>query len=154
SNAFGVRPVTFDGVYLGLQASAGTIITGTNRMVLFSGGRSITIQPGASAFSDAVELDIPAVAALQGRKLAVSFHVAGESGSMTWHAKSLQTSYVSRPQSGAHGAEESDDAFPFTTTSWYFLDAVDVMAPPDTRVICAFGDSITDGTASTINGDD
>jgi len=154
SNAFGVKPVTFDGVYLGFHASAGTIVTGTNRNVTFSGGSSITIQPGASAFSDAVLLNMPAVAALQGRKLAVSFHVAGESGPMTWHAKSLQTSYVSRPQSGAHGAEESDDAFPFTTTSWYFLDAVDVMAPSDTRVICAFGDSITDGTASTINGDD
>jgi len=28
------------------------------------------------------------------------------------------------------------------------------MAPADTRVIVAFGDSITDGTASTMNGDD
>jgi len=37
-------------------------------------------------------------------------------------------------------------AFEFTTTSWFFLDAVDVMAPEDTVVVCAFGDSITDGT--------
>ena len=28
------------------------------------------------------------------------------------------------------------------------------MAPADTKVIVAFGDSITDGTASTMNGDD
>jgi hypothetical protein len=28
---------------------------------------------------------------LAGRKLAVSFHVVGESGPMTWHAKALQT---------------------------------------------------------------
>ncbi len=27
-------------------------------------------------------------------------------------------------------------------------------APADTKAIVAFGDSITDGTASTINGDD
>ena len=29
-----------------------------------------------------------------------------------------------------------------------------MMAPADTQVIVAFGDSITDGTASTMNGDD
>ena len=47
-----------------------------------------------------------------------------------------------------------DAAFPFTTTSWYFLDALDVMAPDDTVVMACFGDSITDGTGSTLNGDD
>jgi lysophospholipase L1-like esterase len=73
---------------------------------------------------------------------------------MTWHAKALQTSYLTPPHAGARGRDESDAAVPFTTTSWYFLDAVDVMAPADTKAICAFGDSITDGTASTLNGDD
>ena len=73
---------------------------------------------------------------------------------MTWHAKALQTSYLSRPRSGSHTSAEDDAAFPFTTTSWYFLDAVDVMAPANTVVVCAFGDSITDGTLSTLNGDD
>jgi lysophospholipase L1-like esterase len=154
SNTFGTRPVTFDGIYLGVQASAGTLVAGTNRPVMFSGRPSVTIPAGTSMFSDAVALNAPAGPGLSGRKVAVSFHVAGESGPMTWHAKSLQTSYLTRPGAGAHGAEEADDAFPFTTTSWYFLDALDVMAPAGTRVICAFGDSITDGTASTINGDD
>jgi len=45
-------------------------------------------------------------------------------------------------------------AFEFTTTSWFFLDAVDVMAPEDTVVVCAFGDSITDGTHTTLNIND
>ena len=40
------------------------------------------------------------------------------------------------------------------TASWYFLDALDMSAPAGTQAIVAFGDSITDGTASTINGDD
>jgi lysophospholipase L1-like esterase len=93
-------------------------------------------------------------ATLAGRKLAVSFHVAGSTGPMTWHAKALQTSYVSRPGGGSHGAAESDQALPFTTTSWYFLDAIDVQAPQGTSAIVCFGDSITDGTGSTLNGDD
>ena len=73
---------------------------------------------------------------------------------MTWHAKALTTSYLTAPRAGSHGRDETDAAFPFTTTSWYFLDAVDVMAPDDTVVVARFGDSITDGTNSTLNGDD
>ena len=73
---------------------------------------------------------------------------------MTWHAKALQTSYATAPGAGARGAEESEAAFPYATASWFFLDALDVRAPADTPVVAAFGDSITDGTASTMNGDD
>ena len=91
---------------------------------------------------------------MTGRKLAVSFHAVGSTGPMTWHAKGLTTSYLTAPRTGSHGADEHDDAFPYTTTSWYFLDAVDVMASEDTAVVACFGDSITDGTASTLNGDD
>ena len=74
---------------------------------------------------------------------------------MTWHAKAMTTSYLSGgPGSGAKGAEEGDASFPYPTTSWYFLDALDMMAPTATHTVVAFGDSITDGTASTLNGDD
>src|SRR4029077_9454736 len=66
----------------------------------------------------------------------------------------LQTSYLSPPGSGPKGQEEGESAFPFSTTSWYFLDEVDMNLPKKAEVIVAFGDSITDGTASTINGDD
>jgi lysophospholipase L1-like esterase len=154
ANTFGTRPVTFDAVYVGVSSSAGAVVTGTNRPVSFGGQRSVTLAPGASTYSDGVELKLPAGALTEGRKLAVSFHVAGPAGPMTWHAKALQTSYLSRPRSGVHTNNEDDAAFPFTTTSWYFLDAVDVMAPSSTVVVCAFGDSITDGTLSTLNGDD
>jgi lysophospholipase L1-like esterase len=96
----------------------------------------------------------PASPGLFGRRLAVSFHIAGESGPMTWHAKALTTSYVTAPGAGSKGASEGEADFRFTTASWYFLDALDMMAPVDARAIVALGDSITDGTASTINGDD
>jgi lysophospholipase L1-like esterase len=152
ANTFGIRPVTFDGVFAGLQWGGGAVVAGTNRPVRFGGKPSITVAPGDSVWSDAVAL-APAPQR-GGRKLAVSFHVAGESGPMTWHAKALTTSYLTAPGAGAKGQLEEESAFPFSTTSWYFLDAVDVMAPPDTQVIVALGDSITDGTASTLNGDD
>ena len=157
SNALGVKPVTFDGVFVGLQLSGAEIVRGTNRPVTFGGKTSITIAPGESAWSDAVALPFVktrAAADLAGRKLSVSFHVAGESGRMTWHAKALQTSYLTAPGAGAQGQPESEAGFPFSTTSWYFLDAIDMEMGADSSAIVAFGDSITDGTASTLNGDD
>lgn len=152
SNVFGARPVTFDGIFAGVQLSGSAVLPGTNHAVLFHGKPSVTIAPGESGWSDA--FTVASTGQMAGRKMAVSFHVVGESGPMTWHAKALTTSYISKPGAGAKGNEEGEEAFPFPTTSWYFLDAVDMMAPATTRAIVAFGDSITDGTASTLNGDD
>ena len=158
ANTFGTQAVSFDDVFVGLQSGAGNLVAGTNRRVTFDGGKNgLTLVPGRSTFSDSVSINFAGSGPqplLSGRKLAVSFHVVGTSGPMTWHAKALTTSYVTAPRGGSHGVDESDAAFPFTTTSWYFLDAIDVMAPDTTAVVACFGDSITDGTASTLNGDD
>lgn len=157
TNALGTQPVTFDGVYIGLQASGAEVTAGTNRPVTFGGRSTVTIAPGQSVWSDTVALTFvrdPAASEWAGRKLAVSFHVVGESGPMTWHAKALQSSYVTWPGAGAKGHEESEAGFPFATASWYFLDAVDMRGEENAYAIVAFGDSITDGTASTMNGDD
>ena len=157
SNAFGTQPVTFNDVYAGLQVSGAELLPGSNRPVTFGGRHDVTIPPGGSTLSDPVKLSFvqdPADLWLSGRKLAVSFHVAGDTGPMTWHAKALTTSYVSAPGSGSRGAETGEASFPYSTTSWYFLDAVDMQVPPATQAVVAFGDSITDGTASTLNGDD
>ena len=155
SNVFGTKPISFDGIYVGLQHSSATLVAGSNKPVNFGGKANVTIPPGESVWSDVVALPFASdPKSLAGRKLAVSFHVAGESGPMTWHAKALQTSYVSPPGSGARGQDENERAFPYSTASWYFLDAVDMQTAADTRVIVCFGDSITDGTASTMNGED
>lgn len=157
SNAFGTRPVTFDGVFVGLHLASSAIVSGANRHVTFGGKSSVTIVPGESAWSDAIALPFvrhPESSELAGRKLAVSFHLSGESGPMTWHAKAMQTSYLTMPGAGSQGHDESEAAFPLSTTSWYFLDALEMKAAADAYAILAFGDSITDGTLSTLNGDD
>src|SRR5262249_55230809 len=84
-----------DDVVVVLQSGAGSIATGTNRRVTFGGKNSVTIQAGQFIYSDAVNLAFVKDAndpLLNGRKLAVSFHVVGPSGPMTWHAKALTTS--------------------------------------------------------------
>ena len=157
TNVFGSKPLTIDGAYLGLHLSGAAVVEGTNQPITFDGKPIVTIPPGEDVWSDAVSLPYYKELGskfLFGRKLAVSFHVVGESGPMTWHAKALNTSYISRPHAGSVGGETSEVSFPYSSTSWYLVDAVDMMADADTRVIVAFGDSITDGTNSTLNGED
>src|SRR5262249_3016848 len=122
TNVFGTKPVTLDGVHVGLQLGGPALVKGTNRPASFGGKDSVTLAPGTSVGSDAGTLPFvrdASATGLTGRKLAVSFHVAGESGPMTWHAKALQTSYVSPPASGAKGASEDEAAFPYSTASWF-----------------------------------
>jgi lysophospholipase L1-like esterase len=158
SNVFGTKPVSFDKVFLGMQATGAHLVPGTNRPVTFNSGQPrVTLAPGQQVYSDTVALRYINNAnspELSGRKLCVSFHVVGSSGPMTWHAKALTTSYLTLPKAGPYGKDESDQAFSLTTTSWFFLTGVEVMARDDTVVVAAFGDSLTDGTASTLNGDD
>ena len=157
SNAHGDRPVTFDGVHLAMQAMSSALLPGTNRAVTFDGQPGVVIEPGAHRLSDPVALDFltnPDDPLLTGRALAVSFHIVGESGPMTYHAKALQTSYISKRGAGSVGHLEDESPFPFSTTSWFFLDAVDMNMAAETRVVVAFGDSISDGSGSTINGHD
>jgi lysophospholipase L1-like esterase len=157
SNVFGSQPVTFSSVTVALQEYSGNLVDGTLTPVTFAGNKSVTIPAGQEIVSDGINLswvqgaDDPSV---QGRNLAVSYGVEGDSGPMTYHSSAFVTSYITAPGSGDHTGDLDVFAFEFTTTSWFFLDAVDVRAASDTTVVCAFGDSITDGTHSTLNIND
>ena len=61
---------------------------------------------------------------------------------------------MTAPDAGSKSADETRRPFRFSTTSWFFLDALDMRAPASAFAMVAFGDSITDGTDSTLNGDD
>lgn len=157
SNVFGTQPVTFNSVTVALQEYSANLVEGTLTEVTFNGAKSITIPAGQEVWSDAVRLrwvrdaDDPGV---QGRNLAVSYSVEGDSGPMTYHSGANTTSYITGPGTGDHTTDLDVFAFEFTTTSFFFLDAVDVMAKSNTVVVCAFGDSITDGTHTTLNVND
>jgi len=46
SNVFGTKPVTFDGVFVGLQLGSAALAAASNRPVTFGGRSTITIQAG------------------------------------------------------------------------------------------------------------
>jgi lysophospholipase L1-like esterase len=150
SNLFGTGPVTFGRAYVGLQANGANIAPGTDRPLSFADRRSVTVAAGEAVVSDPVRLRR---ADSDTRNLVVSVYVQGASGAMTWHAASFTSSYVSDPNAGDHTADLTDDAFPHSTTSWFFLSGVEVRRSHAATVV-AFGDSITDGYFSTINGND
>lgn len=140
SNIVGEKPVTFDGLRVARRSAGPTIEAGTDRRLTFGGNPTLTIPAGGEAVSDPVDLETEA-----GEDLAVTFHVVGTSGPMTWHGTAFTVSYVSLPLSGDVG----DDARGFTMDiplqSWFFVAGVDVDGGPARSTVVGFGDSLTDG---------
>lgn len=143
SNAYGSAPLRIGAAHIALHEKNSANVAGSDRVLSFSGGAAITVPAGATAISDPVDLDVPALA-----ELAVSVYIPGGSGAPSMHALGLHTTYVSK-QGDVTGENTMQDAV--TTESWYWLSAVDVLAPAGAATIVAFGDSITDGARSAPN---
>lgn len=141
SNAFGHQPVTFDSVYAGLQLKDAELVRGSNRRLTFDGSSSVTVEPGATVYSDPLPGRLAA-----GSNLVVSIHTPDAEGPVTGHWMALQTSYATQ---GDHTAEEGGVHWTDTIGSWFYLDAVSVRTPAATGAVVALGDSITDGWQST-----
>lgn len=143
SNLMGDRPVHIGPVRVAQRALGPAIVPGSAQPVLFGGREDVIIAPGTEAVSDAL-----AFAVTEGADLAVSFHVIGESGPITWHAVSFALNYVGLPNVLEHTADLSGLRFPQVTLGWFFLSGIDVQAPESSGAIVAIGDSITDGAYS------
>jgi lysophospholipase L1-like esterase len=146
SNLYGIKAVTFKSVHVALQDVGASILPGTDRKVTFKSGHStITILPGAEVWSDPINLQI-----LDYHNLAVSLYIAGVSGPATWHPMALQKNYISN--SGDHTADLQASAYVKTTTSWFWLTGVEVVADETVKgALVILGDSISDGNHSTID---
>src|SRR6266852_2403370 len=134
----------------------------TNRTLTFAGKQSVTAAAGQRVSSDAVKLswvrgdddEDSAGRAVEGRNLAISMYIPGQSGPMTFHSTALQESFLGAPNSGDHSSDDSDAAYPYETPAWFFVDAVDVLAPADTRVLVGAGSSSVDGSITTPGNND
>jgi len=61
---------------------------------------------------------------------------------------------VTAAGSGDSTADETRTPFTGTTTSVYWLKSIDVLSTRSTSAVVAFGDSITDGTCTTLDAHD
>lgn len=142
SNCLGAAPLVIDAASVGIQEQGAAIRPDSLRVLTFGGEPVVTVARGARVLSDPVDLAVPEEA-----DLAVSVYVSGDTMPSTMHVRALQVSFIS-PAGDFTGVGEMPVVG--TTTSWFWLSGVEVCAHPDTPVVVALGDSITDGYASTI----
>lgn len=145
SNAFGPAPLPVGAVHIALQDKGSSIVTSSDHALTFSGQPSIVIPVGAEVLSDPVNMKIGRLT-----YLTISVYISGKAEDPTDHLTGLHTTYFSGPGDFAGSASITPVR---TSESWYWISAVDVLAPAKTGVIVAFGDSITDGATSTPNTD-
>ncbi|XXT22597.1 SGNH/GDSL hydrolase family protein [Sorangium sp. So ce429] len=144
SNLFGTQPLELAEVRVAKEASPFVAAPGTDRRVQFSGQPSASIPPASEAASDGVDLAVS-----PGDRLVVSIHSAAASEPATWHPFSLTTHAVAM---GNQAASETL-ASPTNITSTYWLAGVDVESTEPRKVVVTFGDSITDGTSTTMDAE-
>ena len=140
ANAEGFSPVVIGAAHIARSARGVAIIAGTDRVLSFGGRSSVTIPPGAMVVSDAVDLPVAAEA-----DVAVSLYVPREVHELTNHPLGLHTTYIlNGDQTAAQNPAPLSE-----NRSYFWLADVDVLAEPESAAIAAFGDSITDGYATT-----
>jgi lysophospholipase L1-like esterase len=141
SNEYGGRPLVIGAAHVALAGDGVAIEPGSDRVLTFSGSPTVAIPPGAPMISDPVDLAVEPLGSV-----AVSLFLPEITPTTTWHNEGAQTAYIS-----GDGDFAGDTAFEpaQTTKSRIFLSEIMVDAAPDARAVVTFGDSITDGAAST-----
>ncbi len=148
NNTFG-RTLVIGRASVGPRIHGAEIARGMNMLVSFNGGQAVTIPPGGSVVSDPVSLRVNAQ-----QDLAVSLYVSGADVHPSQHNNAAVTSYVTDNGTGDQTASETGQPFTQRVTSMYWLKSIDVRANAAVSSIVAFGDSITDGTCSTLDAND
>jgi lysophospholipase L1-like esterase len=151
SNLHGTEPLQIASANLALSTDGATAaISGAAVALQFDGAPSVAIPAGGKRCSDGADF----VYAF-GDNLAVSFHVPGPGGPISWHSEAFATQWVSAPLSGDVTGDASGAMFPLSTRSFFYLSDLEVVAPtPEATTITVFGDSITDGFVSTIGANE
>lgn len=146
SNAFGNAQLNIGAASVALRDHDSTIKAASKQALMFAGKASVTIPPGGSMISDPVDIALAPMS-----DLAIDLYFPADmlppTSAYTVHSGAYQTNYLSKPGNFA-GTDSFEGALP--RRSWYFLARVEVSAPSSTAIV-AFGDSITDGTASTVD---
>jgi lysophospholipase L1-like esterase len=144
SNALGNASVTIGSTHVAVQSQGSGIRAGTDRAVTFGGRAELRIPAGAIIVSDPIDLAVQPLT-----MLAVSLYIPGEVAQLTKHPLGLHTTYIaSGDLSGAASLPSASEC-----NSYFWLAGIEVIAPARTQTIVAFGDSITDGYATTPNAD-
>lgn len=142
SHVFGSEPTRIGAASVGLSQGGAGIEPGTLRPLTFGGSRAVELAPGADLRSDPVDLTVPT-----GANLVVSLYLAADSGDATRHRNASQTSFV---VAGNH-VDELELVPDETNRSFHWLTGVEIDSPEVAFAVAAFGDSITEGSGSSLD---
>jgi lysophospholipase L1-like esterase len=132
TNRYGRTPLTIGAATVATQHGQAT--------VTFDGAEKLTIPPGEEATGDPTDLPVAA-----GTDLSLSLYLPGETGLATYSHMPMETAYV------VHGNHVSSPTLPRAdqVAARFYVSGVDVLAPDDTAIAVAFGDSWFEGVGST-----
>ena len=119
SNVFGNKTLRLKDLAISLHLGGGALVPGS-RMAM----TDMDIEAGTTAWTQSIEVKSMhqgVVIAATDRTFVFSGWVEGESGPITWHAKAMTTSYLSKSNTRVPKDDFSELAFPFSTTSVFFL---------------------------------
>ena len=145
SNAFGTEPLHFTSVHIArpLSPASAAIDPASDKPLSFSGAPNVIVPAGADYISDPIDYPVAPLTSL-----AITFHLDAPPSRETGHPGSRSTSYY------VHGDQVSAADLPDAghIEHWYQLSGIDVLVLAGAASIVALGDSITDGHATTTNG--
>lgn len=148
SSRLAAAAVEFGAVSVAKQTRGAAVDPRSLRAVTFSGQTGVSAAGGSDVVSDPVDLSVH-----EGEKLTVSVHLPGWGPTMSLHqSTSVSANYCT--MSGMGDATANSDGAPFVgiggTSLW--VSGVDVAGSPQEGSVVAFGDSLTDGYGSTVDG--
>jgi len=141
SNVFGQEPLHIASASIARSTGGDGISPATLKALHFNGRNDLLIAPGQQAWSDEV-----AITADPRQPLAVSFALDRDTPARTVHRQPLRATWID------NGAAVAAPKLPAPQpAAWnHIVTGVDVQrVPKATRVVVAFGDSITEGTGAT-----
>ncbi|GGL71640.1 SGNH hydrolase [Streptomyces fumigatiscleroticus] len=145
SNLYGQSPLTITHASLALAAGTGgpAAVPETMRRLTFGGSRTVVVPAGEQVVSDAVRIAVP-----HDSDVLVTTYSPTASGPVTYHPHARQISYAA---DGDLAADTTGAAYTRRSEYWRYLTALDVLSNEAEGTVVAIGDSLTDGSTSTVN---
>jgi lysophospholipase L1-like esterase len=137
SNEHGVEPLQIGAATLAIAQEQAAIVAGSARALQFDGSSAIEVAAGETVISDPVDLPVGDFTAL-----AVSLYLPHSSRADTLHVYDESPTFISPPGNFTTAARMPVEA---SSTTLFFLKAIEVETPSAVRAVVALGDSITSG---------
>lgn len=144
SNRWSDQPLRIGAASVARRRHGAELDASSLRRLRFQGQAGVLVAPHAEVWSDPLAWPVRA-----GKALAISLFLPGPTLPGTWHRLAGQVQYVST--AGDHSTDPTGSAFPARTTSYLWLDRLDVQPDAPSAALVAIGDSITDGMRSSLN---